>query len=213
MRHFFFALAVLLCQTVSAADPVILTLADFTGLNGGAPSEAWVTEPDGTIHLTQKGAGALISKAEYKNFELEWEWKIAPGGNNGIKYWVTKVGGKEWLGIEYQMIDDAVNPDGMKGGSHGTGAIYDIKDAAPDKVYKPAGEWNLSKIVVQDGKVQHWLNGKLTSEADTTSADWLERIAKSKFKTKPGFAPGQGKLMLTEHGAETWFRNLRVTAK
>ena len=45
---------------------------------------------------------------------------MAPGGNNGIKYWVTKVGGREWLGIEYQMIDAEKHPDGLKGGSHTT---------------------------------------------------------------------------------------------
>lgn len=202
-----------LTSFVSAAEPVHLTLADFTNGNGEAPSGGWKTEGDDTIHLSGAGGGALISKNEYSNFELEWEWKVNPKGNNGIKYWVTKVGGKEWLGIEYQMIDDSGHPDGLRGGSHTTASIYDIKEPAKDKAVKPAGEWNTSKIIVQDGKIQHWLNGALACEADTTTPEWKERIAASKFKSKEGFAPGAGKIMLTEHGDETWFRNIRLTAK
>lgn len=202
-----------LASFVSAAEPVHLTLADFTNLTGEAPSGGWTTEGDNTIHLVGKGGGNLITKSEYTNFELEWEWKLNAKGNNGIKYWVTKIGGKEWLGIEYQMIDDSGHPDGLKGGSHTTASIYDIKEPAKDKAVKPAGEWNTSKIIVQDGKIQHWLNGALACEANTTAPEWKEMVALSKFKSKEGFAPGQGKIMLTEHGDETWFRNIRITAK
>lgn len=214
MRPYLFAFALTFLQSLAAADPVALTLGDFTSLKGEAPSEKWVAEADGTIHLTGKGAGYLLSKGEYENFELEWEWKIVPGGNNGVKYWVTKIGEKgELLGIEYQMIDDEGNEDGRKGGVRSTAALYDIVPPLADKAYKPAGEWNTSKVIVDHGKIQHWLNGKLAAEADTTAPEWKERVALSKFKTKVGFAPGKGKIMLTEHGAETWFRNLRVTAK
>jgi hypothetical protein len=198
-------------RILTAADAVTLTLADFTDAHGAAPSGGWSTDADGTIHLAGKGGGNLISKNEYENFTLEWEWKVAPGGNNGVKYWVTKVGGKEWLGIEYQMIDDAKHPDGIKGGSHTTASIYDIKEPAKDKAAKPAGEWNTSRIVVQNGKIEHWLNGQLAAEADTKSDEWKARIAASKFKNKEGFAPGKGRLMLTEHGDETWYRKIRLT--
>jgi hypothetical protein len=207
-------LVVLVASAVSAADPVTLTLADFTNLKGEAPGSGWIAEPDGTLHLSGKGAGYLISTGEYENFELEWEWKLVPGGNNGIKYWVAKIGPKEeWLGIEYQMIDDQAHEDGLKGGARTTASLYDIKAPAQGKAYKPAGEWNTSKIVVQNGRVQHWLNGKLAVEADTTVPEWKDLVSKSKFKAKEGFAPGKGRIMLTEHGAETWFRNLRITVK
>ena len=210
MRPLFALLALVSCSL--AVEPVQLRLADFTNVNGEAPTGGWKAEADGVIHLAGKGGGNLLSKSEYKNFVLEWEWKLNAKGNNGIKYWVTKIGGKEWLGIEYQMIDDSGHPDGLKGGSHTTASIYDIKEPVAGKLVKPAGEWNTSKIVVQDGKLQHWLNGALASEADTTTPEWKAMIAKSKFKNKEGFAPGQGKIMLTEHGDETWFRNIRITA-
>ncbi|MCB1086218.1 MAG: DUF1080 domain-containing protein [Verrucomicrobiae bacterium] len=210
MRSLLCLAACFLASVALAADPVKLTLADFTDGNGAAPSGGW-SEEDGVIHLSGKG-GNLISKLEYENFVLEWDWKVSVKGNNGVKYWVTKVGGKEWLGIEYQMIDDSGHPDGLRGGSHTTASIYDIKETIKEKGLKPAGEWNHSKIVVQDGKIQHWLNGVLAVEADTKTPEWQERIAASKFKSKVGFAPGKGHLMLTDHNDETWFRNLQVTA-
>jgi hypothetical protein len=148
-------LGILLCSTlVFAGEPTVLSLNDFTDTNGEAPAGGWTQEEGGIIHLRGKG-GSLISKVECASFELEWEWKVSEKGNNGIKYWVTKVGGKEWLGIEYQMIDDNGHPDGLRGGSHTTASIYDIKEPVKDKGAKPAGEWNKSKILVDDGKIQH----------------------------------------------------------
>ncbi|MEO0040063.1 MAG: hypothetical protein RIS38_1011 [Verrucomicrobiota bacterium] len=209
-------LALLATGSLFAGEKTTLTLADFTDLNGGAPGAGWKTEEGGVIHLSaQKGTGALISKKEYASFELTWEWRLEAAGNNGIKYWVANLkdakGRNDWLGVEYQMIDDDKHPDGIKGGSHNTGSIYDIIDSFKDKAKKPIGEWNQSRVVVKDGKIEHFLNGKPSCAADTRSAEWQAALAKSKFKTKKGFAPGQGKLMLTEHGDPCWFRNLVIT--
>jgi hypothetical protein len=209
----FSSIAAFACaSTLLSAEPTPLRLENFTDAQGAAPSGGWSSEGDSIIHLKGKG-GMLVSKEEYTNFILEWDWKLADKANNGIKYWVTKVGGKEWLGIEYQMIDDHGHPDGIKGGSHATAAFYDIKAPIEDKGLKPIGEWNSSKVVVQDGKLEHWLNGKLVAEADALSDDWKQRIAASKFKNKEGFAPGKGRIMLTDHNDETWFRNIRIQVK
>ena len=197
-----------------AAEPVKLGLEDFTDPKGEKPGPAWSVE-DGVIHLTPaKGATFLLSKREYSSFELTWEWKLAEAGNNGIKYWVKgfegKNGAKNWLGVEYQMIDDLKHPDGVRGGSHNTGSLYDLFDSAKDKILKPVGEWNSSRVVIKDGKIEHFLNGKLVCSADTNGAEWKDAVAKSKFKSAKGFAPGNGRLMLTEHGDPCWFRNLVI---
>jgi hypothetical protein len=183
------------------------TLANWSGPDSAKP-EGWVVEEAGVLHFTGKGR-ELLTEKEYTNFELEWEWKLARGGNNGLKYWVTKIG-NEWLGIEYQMIDDLTNADGLKGGSHNTASIYDIFDSAKDKLLKPVGEWNTSRIVVKNAAIEHWLNGKLASSADSKTDEWKAHIAKSKFRSKPGFAPGHGKFLLTAHGDPAWFRKIRV---
>ena len=205
-------LGAMLSLVVQSAEPITLTLDSFTDGKGGKPGAAWVTEADGSIHLNGKGGGNLISKQEFVSFEITWEWKLTEGGNNGLKYWVTEIGEKkEWLGIEYQMIDDHKNADGLRGGSHTTASIYDIKEAAADKPLKPIGEWNRSRVVIRQGVIEHWLNGKQVVTADTNTPEWKALVAKSKFKLKRGFAPGRGRFMLTDHGDPVWFRSLRVT--
>jgi hypothetical protein len=59
------------------------------------------------------------------------------------------------------MIDDAANPDGKKGPKRQTVAADDVLPPTPekDKMLKPAGEWNTSRIVVRGNDVEHWLNG------------------------------------------------------
>lgn len=184
------------------------TFQGWTGPDGAAPGAGW-SIADGELRLDGKG-GNLFSEREFSDFELEWEWKLEEGGNNGVKYWVTKVGGKEWLGVEYQMLDDEKHPDGKNGAKRRTASFYDIQPPSAETKVKPSGEWNRSRVVAKDGKLQHWLNGELVGEADTRSEAWRVNIAQSKFKTKEGFAPGRGRIMLTDHSDRTWFRNIRV---
>jgi hypothetical protein len=184
------------------------TLAGWTAIDGKAPGPGWKVV-DGTIHLDGKG-GHLVSTEEYSSFELEWEWMIKAKGNNGVKYWVSQVGGKDWLGIEYQMIDDGGHPDGKPGSNHATASIYDIKAAAADKPLRKVGEWNQSRIIVKDGKIQHFLNGALVVEVDTKTEEWKGLLASSKFRNKTGFAPGKGKIMLTDHSDPAWYKNIRI---
>lgn len=184
------------------------SFAGWSGAGGDAPGAGW-TIAEGELRLDGKG-GNLLSEKEFSDFDLEWEWKLAEGGNNGLKYWVTKVGGKEWLGIEYQMLDDQKHPDAKNGAKRLTASFYDIQAPTAKTAVKPSGEWNHSRVVVKDGKIQHWLNGELVNEADTTSGDWKEKIAASKFKSKEGFAPGKGKIMLTDHSDRTSYRNIRI---
>lgn len=202
----------LIALGAQAAEPVSLfdgkTFAGWTGLDGREPGPGW-SIADGELRLDGAG-GNLVTEKEYSNFDLEWEWKLEEGGNNGVKYWVTKVGGKEWLGIEYQMLDDNKHPDAKNGAKRLTASFYDIQATDVKTPLKAPGEWNHSRIVAKDGRLEHWLNGVKVGEADTTSEDWKQKIGESKFKTKEGFAPGKGRIMLTDHKDKTWFRNIRI---
>ncbi len=212
MLRLFFA-SILAATSLCAADTIVLfdgkNLDQWQSAKGEAPGAGWVIEADGSL-FRKDTAGDLLSKQEFGNFTLEWEWKIGEGGNSGVKYWVTQIKGQN-LGIEYQLIDDERHDDAKKGGNRQTAAIYDIKAAAEDKPSKPAGEWNSSKLVVNGTRLQHWLNGALVTEADTTSAEWKELFAQSKYAKHEGFAPGHGKILLQDHKDPVWFRSIRIT--
>lgn len=165
---------------------------------------------DGMLHLDRsKGAGGnLLTDREYGDFELIFEWKVAPGANNGIKYRVNDFDGKI-LGLEYQVIDDFGNPELKQ--NHKTASIYDVYDAADHSMLNPADVFNRGRILVQNNRIEHWLNGKLITSAEVGSETWTEKIANSKFADVPGFgATPIGRIMLTDHKDEVWYRNIFI---
>ena len=172
---------------------------------GGAPAAGWEFK-EGEIHRAAK-AGDIFTKKKYADFELEFEWKIAPGGNSGLKYRMKGVG------PEYQVIDDAKHAD-AKNAIRSTASLYDVKAPAADKPMKPPGEWNKSRVVAKGKHLEHWLNEKKVMEIDIDGAEWPDAFAKSKFaKTKGAetwFGREAGPIMLQDHGDEVWFRALRI---
>jgi hypothetical protein len=162
------------------------------------------------LHRASSG-GDIFTNMEYGDFELTWDWKISPGGNSGLKYRVVKYQKKGILGCEYQILDDAVHPDGKIGPHRQTAALYDILPPAANKSLKPVGEWNTAKVVVKGKTFEHWLNGTKVLSADITSPVFKAALAKSKFKDVPGFAEGAtGRIMLQDHQDEAWFRNIKI---
>jgi hypothetical protein len=165
---------------------------------------------DGTLRTIPKVKGAdLITRKTFHDFEFSWEWRVAPRGNNGVKYFVTEERPKS-PGHEYQMIDDAGYP-GRLTSRQFTAAFYDVLPAAADKPIRPAGEWNSSRIVVRGTRVEHWLNGRNVLTYELGSEAVKAGLAASKFKGHPGFGEKiAGHLMLTYHQDECWFRNLKI---
>jgi hypothetical protein len=183
----------------------LMALDVWTDAKGAAPAAGWKLE-DGTIHRAAK-AGDIFTKKNYLDLELEFEWKVAPGANSGVKYRM------KGIGPEYQVIDDTKHPD-AKSGTHTTASLYDIKGPSKDKALKPVGEFNASRIVARGNHLEHWLNGAKVVEIDIDSAEWKELFPRSKFaKAKDAdkwFAREAGPVMLQDHGDEVWFRNVRI---
>lgn len=182
----------------------------WSSLDGTPVKSGWSFD-QGLVHLSQRDAnnaelagGHIITANEFEDFELEFEWKITKNGNSGIKYMVQQYGDRH-LGLEYQIYDD--NGDHKVEAKNSTGAIYDLVAPIADKPLKPAGEWNRSKIVVQDQTIEHWLNGRLIAKATMYDDEWQSRIKDSKFNDVPGFCKSRrGRLMLTDHGSDAWYR-------
>ena len=173
------------------------------------PEAGWEIK-DGALRTVAKVKGVeLITRKKFNDFEFTWEWRVAPGGNNGVKYLVTEERPQS-PGHEYQMIDDA-GYSGKLSPNHRTADFYDVVPAAADKPLRPAGEWNTSRIVVRGARVEHWLNGKHVLTYELGSAAVKAGVEKSKFKGHPGFGEKiAGHIMLTYHQDECWYRNLKI---
>ena len=213
MKHFY--LLLLSASAAFAGDPVTLfngkDLTGWTTIDGKPMTAGWVVEKDGVLHRATKG-GDLYTAKEYADFEFAWEWKIASGGNSGIKYRITPYEKKGPIGPEYQLLDDEKHADAKVGPQRQTASLYDFvpPDAAAKKL-NPPGEWNTSKVVVRGSKIEHWLNGAKVLEMDTAGDAWKAAHKKSKFRDVPTFAQNlKGRIMLQDHGDEVWFRNLTI---
>lgn len=175
---------------------------------------------DGQIHLDPSeidgwqtvGGGDIITKAQYENYELALDWKVAPGGNSGLIYGVIEGADYPYTwhtGTEYQLLDNPAHPDGVIK-THRAGDLYDFI-ASEFVAVNAGGEWNRTRLVVNQGKVQHWLNGYKVVEYDRNSPQWQEMIANSKFKDMPGFAKSaRGHIALQDHSDRVWFKNIRI---
>jgi 3-keto-disaccharide hydrolase len=176
---------------------------------GQFPTRGWVIEGE-WFHCLGKGGGDIVSSAQFDQFELQWEWKIAPEGNSGVKYFVTE-NRNSALGHEYQMIDDPKNAEPTTVGKQATASFYDILPPQTKPPVKPAGEINRSRVLVKGNHVEHWLNGIKVLEYECGSEPVMASVAKSKFKTTSGFGTRQkGHILLQDHGSEVWFRNIKI---
>ena len=178
------------------------SLDGWTTLDGNPITKGWTVE-DGTIHRNDRG-GDIITTGVFKDFILEFEWKISKRSNSGVKYRVQRN-----IGLEYQILDDAEHPDGKKP-SHRAASFYDLLAAPDSKPIKPIGEWNQSKIVAKGTKLEHWLNGKLVAQLDQSSDDWKKRFESSKYRKRENFGAVASPILLQDHGDPVWFRNLRI---
>jgi hypothetical protein len=177
---------------------------------GGFPSDRWAV--DGGALGTIPGPGTdLITRDSYADFELEFEWRVAPGGNSGVMYRVDETAEPAWTtGPEYQVLDDDLHPDG-RDPTTSAAALYDLIAPAEDKRLEPVGTFNRGRIVVDDGRVEHWLNGELVVAYAWDDPAVRTLVAASKFATFEGFmAADSGHIVFQHHGEEAAFRNVRI---
>lgn len=174
------------------------------------PEKGWVVE-DGWLHCLGENGGDILSDGAFDQFEIQWEWKIESGGNSGLKYFVLQTRNTP-LGHEYQMLDDAVNPDGkLADGKRITASFYDVLKPTVKTTVKPVGEINQSRVVVKGNNVEHWLNGEKVLEYECGSPEVQAAIAESKFKTVRGFGQRvKGHILLQDHESQVWFRNIKI---
>lgn len=191
------------------------------------PENGWKVE-NGEL-IVQKSGGAestnggdIVSDDEFSAFELSAEFKITPGANSGIKYFVTEAEKQKGsaYGLEYQILDDKLHPDAKlftsADGSRTLSSLYDMLKAG-NKRFNGVDSWNQAVIkVFPNNHVEHWLNGFKTLEYERGSDAFRELVKGSKYAAPSynesgrfGEAP-KGHILLQDHGDEVAFRSIKI---
>lgn len=178
------------------------TLHGWKLVNGHGPG--YVVE-NGTIVCPADGGGNLYTEKEYANFTLRFEFKMEPGGNNGLGIRAPLEGDAAYVGMELQILDDqhARYKGKIKSEQH-HGSVYDVIPARTGYL-KPAGEWNTEEVTANGSKIRITLNGVIILDAD------LETVREEAvLKKHPGLRRKAGHIGFLGHGTRVEFRNIRV---
>lgn len=179
---------------------------------------AWKTA-NGALYLDAnkdglpKTGGDIVSDKEYRNFELQIDWKIDKGGNSGICILInenkSKYGSMWYTGPEIQIVDNQGHPDG-KIAKHQAGDLYDLI-AAKSHAENPPLQWNTYLIRCVNGKLDVYLNKVHIVSTLMWDDNWRSLIANSKFRDMPDFGTYKtGRIGLQDHGNNVWFRNIKI---
>jgi hypothetical protein len=198
----------LLLLPVFAAEPGFeplfdgQTLKGWTLVRGHGPG--YVVK-EGIIVCPKEGGGNLYTEAEYANFILRFEFKLSPGGNNGIGIRAPLTGDAAYQGMEIQILDhDDPQYRGWLKPSQHHGSIYDVVPAKTGHL-KPTGEWNYEEIIADGRRITVRLNGATIVDANLDDVKDPEVL-----KKHPGLARKAGHIGLLGHGSLVEFRNLRI---
>ena len=187
------------------------------------PAGGWSIK-DGVLAVQKSGGaesangGDIVTTQRYKNFILKVDFKITPGANSGIKYFVDpgmNKGEGSAIGCEFQLLDDKLHPDAKLGvkGNRLLGSLYDL--ITPDRSSKEytfdENAFNTAMIIVEGNRVQHYLNGTKIVEYVRNTQAFNALVAYSKYVNWPNFGNAEiGHILLQDHGDEVFFKNIKI---
>ncbi len=207
------SLAAAVCPISALGDGAGLSAeeaeAGFVSLFNGNDLEGWqgsvqgYAVEDGAIVCRQ--GGNLFTAKEYGDFVLRLEFKVPPGGNNGLGIRTPLAGNPAYAGMELQVLDNNHPRYENLRPYQFHGSVYGVVPAKRGHL-KPAGEWNSQEVRAEGSRIQVTLNGQVIVDTD------LSKVEKPYMDghEHPGLLNEKGYIGFLGHGAPVEFRNIRI---
>ena len=200
-------------RATAAAAAVAQTRDGFVPLFDGKSLNGWTLvggtgagylARDGVLTCPADGGGNLFTERQYSDFVLRFEFKLSPGGNNGIGIRAPLEGGTSKVGMEVQILDDTAPGYANLLPAQYHGSIYKVA-AARRGALKPVGEWNREEIRAVGRRITITLNGKKIVDADLNAV-----TDPATLREHPGMRRDRGHIGLLGHNSLVQFRKIEI---
>lgn len=160
---------------------------------------------DGAIVCKKGKGGVLYAKEPYSDFTARVEFKLPPGGNNGLAIRYPGDGDTAYQGMcEVQVLDDTAAKYAKLDPRQYCGSVYGMIPAARGYL-RPVGEWNVMEVTARGPKIQVEVNGNRVVDGDVSQVK--EFMAD---KPHPGKDRPEGYFGFAGHTDPVAFRNVSV---
>jgi hypothetical protein len=123
---------------------------------------------DGAIRCKPHEGGVVYFNKEYGDFAARVEFKLPPGGNNGLAIRYPGKGDTAYQGMcELQVLDDTAEKYAHLDPRQYHGSIYG-QVAAKRGYLRPVGQWNFEEVTVKGPRIKVELNGTVIVDADVS---------------------------------------------
>lgn len=175
---------------------------DFTGWAG--PLDRYEVK-DGAIVCLPKKGGTIFTKEEFGDFVARVEYKLPPGGNNGLAIrYPGKGSGSHDGACEIQVLDDDAPQYAKLDPRQYNGSVYGMVPAHRGYL-RPTGEWNFMEVAVRGPNIRVELNGTPITNADLGKVN--EFMNNGSF---PGKDRQSGHFGFCGHNDPVAFRNIQI---
>ena len=185
---------------------------DFKSAFNGKNFEGWAGPTNnysvahGSIQCVKGKGGTIYVNDELSDFSARMEFKLPPGGNNGLAIRYPGSGDTAYVGMcELQVLDDSAKKFAKLHPAQYHGSAYGMVPAARG-YQRPVGEWNFQEVTVDGSRIKVELNGTLILDADLANVE-KPMYDLGKFK---GRLRKSGYFGFAGHGDAVSFRNISI---
>ncbi len=183
-----------------------VSLFDGQTLNGWTGATAGYTVNEGAIQCLPEKGGNLLTEKDYADFTLRMEFRLPPGGNNGVGIRAPAMGHVATEGIEIQILDNTAEKYKTLAPYQYHGSVYGLIPAKRGYLHE-VGAWNDQEITCVGRQLTIRLNGTVIVDGNLDEA---LRHGALDGKEHPGARRTMGRVGFLGHNDPVAFRHIRI---